>query len=159
MWTASGEGIRKTAFDTARFGLRRARPGDLAGGDAAYNAKVVRSVAADEPGPALDAVLANAAGVLAVRNGAASMGDFEDAFADGLDKARAAVSSGAQPRCSTTGSPSPANSPAPADPAGTVSKTPSRPAAARGGATAPQPAPAVIAETVTPPGGAMNASP
>jgi anthranilate phosphoribosyltransferase len=61
VWTASGEGIRKTAFDTARFGLRRARPGDLAGGDAAYNAKVFRAVAGGEPGAALDAVLANAA--------------------------------------------------------------------------------------------------
>jgi len=81
VWAASGEGIRKTAFDTARFGLRRARPGDLAGGDAAYNAKVVRSVVGGERGPALDAVLANAAGALAARSGAASTGGFEDSAA------------------------------------------------------------------------------
>ena len=81
VWAASGEGIRKTAFDTARFGLRRARPGDLAGGDAAYNAKVVRSVVGGEPGPALDAVPANAAGALAARSGAASTGGFEDSAA------------------------------------------------------------------------------
>ena len=82
VWAASGEGIRNTAFDTARFGLRRARPGDLAGGDAAYNAKVVRSVVVGgEPGPALDAVLANAAGALAARSGAASTGGFEDSAA------------------------------------------------------------------------------
>jgi anthranilate phosphoribosyltransferase len=56
--TATAEGVRKTVFDAARFGLRRASPGDLAGGDAACNAKVVRSVAAGEPGPVLDAVLA-----------------------------------------------------------------------------------------------------
>jgi anthranilate phosphoribosyltransferase len=98
LWTATGEGIRKTAFDTARFGIGRARPGDLAGGDAAYNAKVVRSVAEGEPGPALDAVLANAAGALAARSSGASAGDFEDAFAAGLDQARAAVGSGAAAR-------------------------------------------------------------
>jgi anthranilate phosphoribosyltransferase len=98
VWAASPEGISKGAFDTARFGLGRARPGDLSGGDAAYNAKVVRSVAVGEPGPVLDAVLANAAGALAARAGTASAGDFQDTFADSLDKARAAVSSGAAAR-------------------------------------------------------------
>ncbi len=98
LWTASPDGIRKATFDTARFGLRRARHGDLAGGDAAYNAKVVYSVVGGEPGAALDAVLANAAGALAARDGAAGAGSFEDAFAAGLDEARAAVSTGAAAR-------------------------------------------------------------
>jgi anthranilate phosphoribosyltransferase len=84
VWTASTEGIRKATLDTARFGLRRARPGDLAGGDAACNAKVVRSVAA---------------GALAARNGAAgAAAGIDDAFAAGLDQARAAVSSGTAAR-------------------------------------------------------------
>ncbi len=65
-------------------------------GTPACNAKVVRSVAAGEPG--LDAVLANAAGALAARNGVASAGSFEDAFAAGLDETRAAVASGAAAR-------------------------------------------------------------
>jgi anthranilate phosphoribosyltransferase len=98
VWAASRDGVRKAAFDTARFGLDRARPGDLAGGDAAYNAKVARAVAAGEPGPALDAVLANAAGALAARNSVDGAGAFEDAFAAGLDQARTAVSSGAAAR-------------------------------------------------------------
>jgi anthranilate phosphoribosyltransferase len=98
LWTASGESIRKTSFDTARFGIRRTHPGDLAGGDAAYNAKVFRSVASGEPGAALDAVLANAAGALAARNSAVSTGNFEDVYAVGLDEARDAVSSGAAGR-------------------------------------------------------------
>jgi anthranilate phosphoribosyltransferase len=85
LWTASAAGIRKTTIDTARYGLPRARPGDLTGGDASWNAKVVHSVVAGEPGPALDAVLANAAGI-------------GDAFAAGLDQARAALSSGAAAR-------------------------------------------------------------
>jgi anthranilate phosphoribosyltransferase len=98
VWAATGGDIRKGTFDTARYGLGRARPGDLAGGDAAYNAKVARAVAADEPGPVLDAVLANAAGALAARDGTGSAEAFEDAFAAGLDQARAAVSSGAAAR-------------------------------------------------------------
>jgi anthranilate phosphoribosyltransferase len=99
VWTASAQGIRKATLDTARFGLRRARPGDLVGGDAAANAKVVRSVADGEPGPALDAVLANAAGALAARNGAVgATAGIDDAFAVGLDQARAAVSSGTAAR-------------------------------------------------------------
>ena len=67
---------------------------DLTADDARW-AKVVRSVAEGQPGHVLDAVLANAAGALAARNSAASAGDFEDAFAAGLDQARAAVGSGA----------------------------------------------------------------
>jgi anthranilate phosphoribosyltransferase len=97
VWSASGNGVCRTTFDTARFGLRRARPGDLAGGDAAYNAKVFRSVVAGEPGPALDAVLANAAGALAARS-RASTADFDGAFAAGLDEARTAVAGGAAAR-------------------------------------------------------------
>jgi anthranilate phosphoribosyltransferase len=95
LWTASSDGIRQTAFDTARFGLRRALPGDLAGGDAAYNAKVFRAIVSGEPCAATDAVLANAAGALAARNGAPVTGNFEDTFAAGLDQARTAISSGA----------------------------------------------------------------
>jgi anthranilate phosphoribosyltransferase len=92
VWTADTAGVRKATFDTARFGLRRAAPGDLRGGDAAHNAAVVRTAASGTPGPVLDAVLANAAGALAARSRAD--GSFEDAFAAGLDLARAAVASG-----------------------------------------------------------------
>lgn len=98
VWTATPEGVRKTTFDTARFGLARTRPGDLAGGDASYNAKVVRSAAEGEPGPVLDAVLANAAGTLTARNRAGNAGAFEDVFAADLGQARTAVSSGAAAR-------------------------------------------------------------
>jgi anthranilate phosphoribosyltransferase len=97
VWTASGDGIRKVTFDTARFGLRRAQPGDLAGGDAPCNAKVVRAAAAGETGPARDAVLSNAGGALAVRNSVTTVGDFGDAFA-ALDEARATVGTGAAAR-------------------------------------------------------------
>ena len=100
VWAASGEGIRKTAFDTARFGLRRARPGNLVGSDAAYNAKVVRSVVGGEPGPALDAVPANAAGALAACSGAASTGGFEDSAASTAAMTTARCGPGRPGNCS-----------------------------------------------------------
>jgi anthranilate phosphoribosyltransferase len=92
VWTAGEAGVRHMTIDACRFGLRRAGPGDLRGGDAAYNAKAVRTVLGGEPGPALDAVLANAAGALAARAGATA--SVEEAFAAGLDRARAAVAGG-----------------------------------------------------------------
>ncbi|WP_329065921.1 anthranilate phosphoribosyltransferase [Amycolatopsis sp. NBC_01480] len=92
VWTTAG-GVRMTTFDTARFGLARPEPDGLLGGDAAYNAKAVHTVLSGAPGAARDAVLANAAGGLAAHGGSAV--SFEDAFADGLDRARAAVDSGA----------------------------------------------------------------
>lgn len=58
----------------------------------------MRSVVVGEPGVALDAVLANAAGALAARDGAAGAGSFEYAFAAGLDEARDAIGSGAAAR-------------------------------------------------------------
>jgi len=93
IWTASESGVRHLTIDTARFGLCRAQPGDLRGGDAAYNAKAVRTVLGGDPGPALDAVLANAAGAFAAR--AAGIADVEETFADGLGQARTAIGSGA----------------------------------------------------------------
>jgi anthranilate phosphoribosyltransferase len=72
VWTAGEAGVRHLTIDACRFGLRKAEPGDLRGGDAAYNAKAVLSVLGGEPGPALDAVLANAAGALTARTGTAA---------------------------------------------------------------------------------------
>jgi anthranilate phosphoribosyltransferase len=92
-WIASGAGVRRLTIDTSRFGLCKAQPGDLRGGDAVGNAKAVRTVLGGEPGPALDAALANAAGAFAARAG--DTGTLDDAFAAGLSQARSAVSSGA----------------------------------------------------------------
>ncbi|MEV0039462.1 anthranilate phosphoribosyltransferase [Streptomyces sp. NPDC050804] len=93
IWTAGPDGVRALTLDTADFGLARATPDDLRGGDAAYNAKAVRRVLGGDRSPARDAVLANAAGALAVHRGAD--GNFHTAFADALTTVRAAVDSGA----------------------------------------------------------------
>ncbi|MGW0883292.1 anthranilate phosphoribosyltransferase [Streptomyces sp. NPDC002671] len=92
VWSTDETGVHKSTFDTARFGLHRPAPDALRGGDAAYNADAVHTVLAGAPGAARDAVLANSAGALAAHNAAAGL---EDAFADGLDRARAAIDSGA----------------------------------------------------------------
>ncbi|MFG1665896.1 anthranilate phosphoribosyltransferase [Streptomyces sp. Y7] len=75
-------------FDPAELGLRPARPAELAGGDRAVNAAIIRRVLAGEPGPARDVVLLNAAAALRVA-GAAETWD------DGLRRAAEAVDTGA----------------------------------------------------------------
>jgi anthranilate phosphoribosyltransferase len=96
VWTTTATGaVARTSFDTLRFGLGRPAPDALRGGDAAYNAAAVHTILSGAPGAARDAVLANAAGALVAHR--AVGGDpavFEDAFAEGLDRARAAVDSG-----------------------------------------------------------------
>ena len=71
-----------------QFGLARARLDDLAGGDAAENAALLRAVVDGEPGPRLDIVLLNAGAALYIAEAAGSI-------AEGVDEARAAVASGA----------------------------------------------------------------
>jgi anthranilate phosphoribosyltransferase len=102
--------VTETVVDAADLGLDRAKPGDLRGGDAAFNADVARRLFAGERGPVRDAVLVNAAAALTARAGtdAARAGaertgaGAERADADlvgelraGLDRAAAAVDSGA----------------------------------------------------------------
>ena len=70
------------------FGMRRARLEDLAGGDAAENAALLRAVMDGAPGPHHDIVVLNAGAALYIAEAAGSI-------AEGVDKARAAVASGA----------------------------------------------------------------
>ncbi|MFE0474798.1 anthranilate phosphoribosyltransferase [Streptomyces sp. NPDC058947] len=75
-------------FDPAGLGLRPARPHDLAGGDRAVNAAIIRRVLAGEPGPARDVVLLNAAAALRVAGAAGT-------WHEGLRQAAHAVDTGA----------------------------------------------------------------
>ena len=85
----AGQGF-DTRYEVApeEFGLARARLEDLAGGDAAENAGHVRAVLDGVPGPRLDIVLLNAGAALFIAEAAESI-------AEGVEKARAAVASGA----------------------------------------------------------------
>ena len=70
------------------FKLPKATPEMLRGGDAADNAAITRSVLGGKPGPAREIVLLNAAVSLLVAGHVANV-------RDGIDRAAAAVDSGA----------------------------------------------------------------
>jgi anthranilate phosphoribosyltransferase len=67
------------------FGLPKASPGDLAGGDAAANAAIIRDLLAGADGPARDVVLLNAGAALFVAGRV-------DSVREGIARAEAALS-------------------------------------------------------------------
>ncbi|GAB3666937.1 anthranilate phosphoribosyltransferase [Nocardioides korecus] len=79
--------------DPSDLGLARGTAEALRGGDAAYNAEVVRRLVAGERGPVRDAVLLNAAAALAVHE--AGPGTLLERLAAGLARAEESVDSGA----------------------------------------------------------------
>ena len=86
--TTEGNGIVTRHITPEEFRIRRARPDDLRGGDAVQNADLLRRVLDGEAGPYRDVVLANAAAALRAAGEAAS-------FAEGVERAAAAIDSGA----------------------------------------------------------------
>jgi anthranilate phosphoribosyltransferase len=71
-------------------GIPKSAPGALAGGDAAENAEIARTVLTGAPGAARDVVLLNAAAALLIAGTAATLKDGIAIAADGLDSGRAA---------------------------------------------------------------------
>jgi anthranilate phosphoribosyltransferase len=86
-----GDDIRRFTLDPAAFGFARADASDLAGGDAAANADIVRAVLDGKPGPVRDIALVNAAAGLVVAGVA-------DDFDAGVQSARDALDGGAAAR-------------------------------------------------------------
>ncbi len=93
LWVVRGGEVSTTTVDPATYGIARATPEDLRGGDAAHNAEVVRRLLAGEQGPVRDAVLLNAGAALAVYDAAPV--PVEEALASGIERAREAIDSGA----------------------------------------------------------------
>ncbi len=87
--------MTETVLDAAELGLDRAKPDDLRGGDAAFNADVARRLFSGEHGPVRDAVLVNAAAALTAQAGVGTGADLIGALRTGLDRAAAAIDSGA----------------------------------------------------------------
>lgn len=58
--------IKEYYIDTADLGITKAKPAELAGGDASYNAGIIRSVLAGEKGPHRDITVINAAAAIYV---------------------------------------------------------------------------------------------
>ena len=94
VWLARDGSVTTLSLDAADHGLTRAPLEALRGGDAAFNATVVREVLAGAPGAPRDAVLINAAVALALPLVDAGS-DFEQAVARGLEQAAASIDSGA----------------------------------------------------------------
>jgi anthranilate phosphoribosyltransferase len=93
VWSIVDGEVSEHRLDPASLGLAASSPADLKGGDAAYNADVVRRVVAGETGPVRDAVLLNAAAAIAAYE--AAPGPLVERMAEGLRRARHAVDSGA----------------------------------------------------------------
>nr|WP_231984484.1 anthranilate phosphoribosyltransferase [Mycobacterium sp. E342] len=95
IWRVQAGTVDKLTFDPAGFGFVRADLGDLLGGDAQANAAEVRAVLAGAKGPVRDAVVLNAAGALVAHAGLSSRAEWLPAWEDGLQRASAAIDSGA----------------------------------------------------------------
>jgi len=92
VWTVSGGEIEETSVDPTRIGIPLGTAEGLRGGDAAYNADVVRRLLDGEKGAVRDAVVLNAGAALAVH--AAEDGALDERLAAGVARAEAALDSG-----------------------------------------------------------------
>jgi anthranilate phosphoribosyltransferase len=93
VWLVSDGTVAESVVDAADFGLARSQPGDLRGGDAAFNADAAIRTFAGEQGPIRDAVLLNAAAAFAAHGG--FPGTFADTMRAGIARAAETVDSGA----------------------------------------------------------------
>ncbi|MGQ0842413.1 anthranilate phosphoribosyltransferase [Actinokineospora sp.] len=93
VWAVSDGTVREDRIDPVRLGVSPAAPVDLQGGDATFNAEVVRELVAGKPGAVRDAVVLNAAGAIAAFRGLSD--DLHADIAAGLDQAATAIDSGA----------------------------------------------------------------
>jgi len=82
-------GIRMSAITPEQFGFTRCGMEELRGGDAAVNAKIVRSVLAGEKGPRRDIVLLNAGFALVAAERAATPQAGIALAAEAIDSGRA----------------------------------------------------------------------
>ncbi|RJL31425.1 anthranilate phosphoribosyltransferase [Bailinhaonella thermotolerans] len=92
VWVVRDGTSTRTTFDPADLGIPRSTPDALRGGDADYNAQVVRDVMAGAEGPVRDAVLLNAAAALVAD--ATPDGDLTEALRAQYARAAEAVDSG-----------------------------------------------------------------
>ncbi|MEH0819394.1 MULTISPECIES: anthranilate phosphoribosyltransferase [Micromonospora] len=93
VWVAQQGTVTEAVLDATELGVPRATLADLRGGDAVYNADVVRRLLAGETGPVRDAVLVNAAVALATQG--PLDGDLYEVLRANLARAAEAVDSGA----------------------------------------------------------------
>ena len=93
LWLARDGKVEETVVDAVDLGLPRSAPGDLRGGDAAFNAGAAERMFAGETGPIRDAVLLNAAAAFVAQ--ARFPGDLAGDLRAGMTRAAETVDSGA----------------------------------------------------------------
>ncbi len=82
--------VRETHLDPSGLDLARAKPADLAGGDAAESAAIARAILDGEPGPRRDVVLLNAGAAFEVAGFAADLREGMATAARSIDDGDAA---------------------------------------------------------------------
>jgi anthranilate phosphoribosyltransferase len=92
VWLVSGGEVTPDLLDPASMEIAPATAADLVGGDAAYNAGVVRRLLSGETGSVRDAVILNAAAAIAAHDGV--MTSAQAAIAYGMPIAAAAIDDG-----------------------------------------------------------------
>jgi anthranilate phosphoribosyltransferase len=92
LWVVCGGSASEVVFDPRSLGLAPSSLAELRGGDAAFNAGVLRGLVAGEPGPVRDVVLLNAAAALVTLE--LGKGLLLEQLADCLERCRQAVDSG-----------------------------------------------------------------
>jgi len=96
VWLVSDGEVRPDVLDPTMVGLAPAEPQALVGGDAAFNAEVVRRLLAGTAGPVRDAVVLNAAAAIAAFDG--QLSSARAAVEYGLPIAAAAIDDGSAGR-------------------------------------------------------------
>ena len=95
LWVVQDGKATETVVDAADLGVPRSAPGDLRGGDAAFNGAAARRVFAGEPGAARDSVVLNAGAAFAAQAG--FPGGLEASLRAGIARASDTLDSGAVP--------------------------------------------------------------
>ncbi|MCW2758497.1 MAG: anthranilate phosphoribosyltransferase [Nocardioidaceae bacterium] len=93
IWTVHDGEVVEHSLDPAALAVPVGTTEGLRGGDAVHNASVVRRLLAGETGPVRDAVVLNAGAALAIH--ADEAGSLEERLATGMERAVAAIDSGA----------------------------------------------------------------
>ena len=81
--------IREYMLTPEMFGISRAVPAALTGGDPGENARIIRAILAGEPGPARDIALLNAGAAIYVGGRAATLAEGIRLAADSIDSGNA----------------------------------------------------------------------
>jgi anthranilate phosphoribosyltransferase len=92
VWVVHSGSASEVVFDPRSLGLRPSSLAELRGGDAAFNARVLRGLVDGERGPVRDVVLLNAAAALVTLE--LGKGRLLEQLADCLERCREAVDSG-----------------------------------------------------------------